>query len=279
MAKKLNFTTLKEMQTKKLMYSILYLLGALVLIAIGAMAAGKGGGAAIGFGLLIVAGGSWLGYTGYNMITDTKNAKACDPAYWNEYTCTDNPVGTDGDYDLDITLCEAQKNAQHAGLFGQKYAGVWLVANTVNTSNVNAFYIPADKETIEAKTGTGRIFARKAKANGDDDKGLVITGSNTGCAAAKSLGTIIASSPSATGVTLKLSGVTGLADADRITLTITSNASPPPSASSPIVASETVATLKSAAGYIISNQTMPAGSYKVTASFTGVTSVSANFTV
>jgi hypothetical protein len=284
MAKKFNLDTIKEMQTQKLVYSILYLLGALVLLAIGAMVAGKGGGAAVVFGFLIAVGGAVSGYTGYNMIIDTKNAKTCNAAYWNEYKCVANAAGTDADSDLNITECMAQTKAQYEGLFSRKYAGVWLRTNTTNTSNVDAFYIPADKETLDLTSDTStpgaRLFIRKAKADGDDDKGVVATGSTGGCAVTKSLGSIVASSPSAAGVTLKLSGVTGLATTDNITLTIVSTASPLSSTSSPIVNTASVATLTGASGYIVSNQSMTAGTYKVTASHTGVSSsVSTTFTV
>lgn len=285
MAKKFSTDTIKEMKTSALMKATLYLIGALILIAVGAMIGGKGGGAAIGFGVAIAFGGAYVGKMSYDMVVDTKNAKTCNVNYWNEYKCVANPAGTDADYELNITECKAQTDAQYAGFFSRKYAGVWLRSNTSNTSNVDAFYIPADKESIDLtsdkSTSGGRLFIRKAKANGDDDKGVEAkgAGATSGCAVTKSLGSITASSPSPTGVTLKLSGVTDFATGDSITLTIISAASPP-SASSPIVDTATVATLTGASGYAISNQSMTPGTYRVTASHTSApSSVSTTFTV
>lgn len=282
MAKKFNLDTVKEMKTKPLVFSILYIIGAIILIAIGAMIAGKGGGAAIVFGLLIAAGGGgWAGYTGYSMIIDSKNEKTCNVDYWSVYNCVANPTDKDADYELNITECIAQTNAQYKGFFSSKYGGVWLRSNTTNTSNVDAFYVPSDKETLaltyDSSTPGARLYIRKPKAQGDSDKGVTATGATNGCAGAKSLGSIVASSPSASGVTLKLSGMSGLADTDSITLTIVSTASPP-SSSSPIVTSQTVTTLKT--GYTITGQSMAPGTYRVTASHTSVlSSVSTNFTV
>lgn len=285
MAKKLNFDTLKEMKTKELFISILWLICALVLIAVGAMIAGKDGasGVVIGIGFgIAAAGGGWAGYTAYKMITDTKNAKTCNTEYWVSYDCVSNPT-KDADYELNVSLCDAQTKAEYAGFLSRKYAGVWLTSNSSNSANFDAFYIPGDTTKVELKSDNsatkGKVYLRKAKANGDDDKGVEATGAITGCVT-KTLGTLTASSPSVSGLNVKLTGASGFQTTDNITLTITSNASPPVSSpSSPIVLSATFSTLTQASGYTISGQTMSSGSYKITASATGVSSVSQTFTV
>lgn len=279
MAKKLNFTTVKEMKTKELFISILWLIGAFILIVIGGMIASKEGAGkgAIGFGLLIAAaGGGWSGYTAYTMIVDPKNAKTCNANYWNKYECVSNPAGTDADYELDITECKAQTNAQY-----KSYAGVWLKSNS--SGNYDAFYIPGDKETValtaDNSSSKGIAYMRKAKANGDNDKGVTATGTGaSGVCVTKTLGSMTASSPSAAGLTVKLSGITGFQDSDSITLTVRSTASPPSSAS-PIVTSAQVSALKSATGHVITGQSMATGSYRITASASGVSDVSTTFNV
>lgn len=273
MAKKFNFNTIKEMKTGPLVKAIFAIFGAIILIALGAMIGGKGGGAAILFGLAIAAGGGGgLGYYAYKTITDPKNEKTCNVNFWNEYKCVANPAGTDADYELNISECKAQTDAQYKG-----YAGVWITSNSSSTSNVDAFYVSGDKESITTTSDTsssgGRLFARKAKAKGDDDKGVTVTGAISGCTVTKSLGTMTASSPSTSGLTLKLSGVTGFSDSDNVTLTYVKSGSSP---GSPIIGSATIVTLKTT-GTI--SQTLTTGSYTVTASATGASSVSATFTV
>ena len=276
MAKKFNFTTITEMKTDKLLRAILFLIGGLVLISVGAMIASKEGAnwIVIAIGAAVAGAGAWFGvYGAYQMVIDPKNAKTCNVNFWNKYECVANPAGTDAEYELDITECKAQTDAEYKG-----YAGVWLRSNSTNTSNVDAFYIPGDKTSLTltsdpSKNTGGTLFAKKG--DGKDDKGVTVTGATSGCT--KSLGTITASSPSASGVTLKLSGVSGFSDSDSVTLTIRSTASPPPSSSSPIVTSSTITTLKT--GYTVTGQSMTPGTYSVSASATGATAVSATFTV
>lgn len=190
MAKKLSVDTVKNMKNNAIMKAGMWLLGCLFLIAIGVSFATKegAGGGAIGFGLLIaVGGGGFSGYTSYNIITDSKNQKTCNNDYWASYDCVANPT-KDGDYDLDVTLCEAQTKAEYEGLFSRKYAGVWLTSNSSNSANFDAFYIPGDTESVELKTDNsakkGKVYVRKAKANGDDDKGVSVKGTISGCGAA-----------------------------------------------------------------------------------------------
>lgn len=178
---KLNFETVKNMKTSALLRAVMLLLGALVAIAVGAMLGGGGSNGGILIGLVIAGLGGWFGgYSGYKMIIDSKNQKTCNANFWNKYSCVANPTDSDADTETDITECLALKNSEYKG-----YHGVWLKSNTeTSTSNVDAYYISSDVETLEVssdKTTSGaRLFAKKA-VDKEKKEGLKVTGAISGC--------------------------------------------------------------------------------------------------
>lgn len=169
MGKKLELKTFTDLTRENQIKVVLYLLGALILIIIGATSlaggfnVGSAAVAAVGIGV-----GAWLGKTGYDIFVDPKNAKKCNAAYW---TVT-NRVGYDPEEyssDLDITLCEAQLKAQYGD-----YAGFFCTSNTSSSSssspvptNVDVFYIRMtdSKKLNLTQSGASNVFTIKTGEN------------------------------------------------------------------------------------------------------------------
>lgn len=179
MAKKFNFDTIKGMRTDAILKALMWMVFSLVLIIVGGTIASKGGAFFIVAGLIIaVLGGGWTGSKAYDIVVDPKNQKTCNANFWNKYTCISNPSDLETDtVELDVTECIAQKNAEYNG-----YAGVWLVSNTVNTSNLDAYYISGDVTELSVKADKtaagGILYAKKAVG---DDKGLKVSGETSAC--------------------------------------------------------------------------------------------------
>lgn len=175
MAKKFNIDTIKELKTSALIRSILFLIGAIVILAVGLMISKNGGTAAI-IGLIVgLAGAGWMGYTSYKIVVDPKNAKTCNANFWNKYECISSPTGDDVEEELDTTECKALTKAEYGG-----YAGVWLKSNTsTNTSNVDAYYISGDVTSFTATpdrtTSGSRLFAKKGDSKTKEGE-LKVTG-------------------------------------------------------------------------------------------------------
>jgi hypothetical protein len=163
--KKLNPKTFKELTQENQQKVVLYLLGALILIMIGISGISSGTAglvlAAIGIPL-----GSWLGYTGYNILLDPKNEKKCNAAYW---TVTQN-VGFDTDNydenDMGITLCKAQIKAQYYG----GYTGFFCTSNIETEDTIDAYYFTTKKLTIKT-SGTANVFTAKSTVKITDPPG------------------------------------------------------------------------------------------------------------
>jgi hypothetical protein len=182
-----SFDKAKNLKTQAIINAVLWLFGALVFIILGTTLASKGKdntGLMIAGLVLALAGGGWAGYTVYKIVTDNKNQKTCNVEYFNKFECVAKPKDSDiSDTQADITLCEAQKNAQYRG-----YAGVWVkpAADPSETGNVDAYYIDGDKDKLTLEPGTssskGTIYLRKPKAKNKDDKGVTASGATTGSA-------------------------------------------------------------------------------------------------
>jgi hypothetical protein len=125
---------------------------------------GLSGGLNIGSGIMAflgLGGGAWTGYTGYNILIDSKNAKKCNAAFWS----VTEKIGFDKDdytSDLGITLCKAQIKAEYDG-----YAGFYCVSNTETENTIDAYYINmTDSKKLTLKSaGTSNVFTIKSGDN------------------------------------------------------------------------------------------------------------------
>lgn len=160
--KKLDFQTFLDLTRENQIKVVAYLIGALVLLMVGisGLSGGMNAGSII-LGVLGLACGGWLGYTGYTILIDSKNAKKCNALFWS----VTEKIGFDKDdykSDLGITLCKAQIKAEYDG-----YAGFYCVANTESENTIDAYYINlTDSKKLTLKSsGTSNVFTIKSGEN------------------------------------------------------------------------------------------------------------------
>lgn len=160
--KKLELQTFLDLTRPNQIKVVLYLVGALVLLMLGV--SGLSGGLNMGSGIMAligIGGGSWTGYTGYNILIDSKNAKKCNASFWS----VTEKIGFDKDdytSDLGTTLCKAQIKAEYDG-----YAGFYCVSNTETENTIDAYYINmTDSKKLTLKSaGTSNVFTIKSGDN------------------------------------------------------------------------------------------------------------------
>ena len=171
MANDISLDTLQN--NKKKTQVIMYMLIALIMIALGATFMGTGTTAAlIAGGIGIVAGG-YFGYTGYNILIDPKNERRCKQGYFTQvYSNMRVPkkwVSGDVSIDTDIDMSEEDiiTKAQFNG-----YGGVFLVSNISGDSvggNYDAYYVPGDIKSVLTRQLTNLTTVGNTQQNSDGD--------------------------------------------------------------------------------------------------------------
>jgi hypothetical protein len=222
--KKLELKTFMDLTQENQQKVGLYLFGALILLMIGI--SGVSSGAA---GLILAAVGipigSWLGYTGYKILIDSKNEKKCNAKFW---TVTEN-VGFDtDDYDSDMgtTLCEAQLKAEYNG----DYTGFFCTSNAETEDTIDAYYFTTKKLTIK-NSGTSNVFTAKSTVKVTDPPG--------------SFKIEFVGSPSSATVTIRGSSFIRIDETKNVSVTVTTtDTSSPPSSPVTTTSSYTIQQLK-----------------------------------